>query len=179
MSVTRQKRCRSDLLAIASPSAGELAPVFVEGLDSDLGQPSPPCNHFSVPRRDCLRLVRSQDAPVKAVCPSRSGVSDDATRLAFRVDEQLGARADPAPLRWCRGRSTPWPGAQFTSKPPKIFSVVFRHSDGHPSQPGGLCGSGREPPFTHRRAPRQTFDPSRRQRRPRRPHPSLPTTPAR
>jgi len=80
---------------------------------------------------------------VKAVCPSRSGVSDDTARLAFRVDEQLGARADAAPLRWHRSRPTAWPGAQFTSKPPEIFGVVFRHPDGHPSQPGGLCGSGR------------------------------------
>jgi len=67
-----------------------LAPILDEGAERHLGQPAP-CAILPVFPEE---LDRSRDAPLKAVCSAGSGIADDAARLAFRVDEQLGARAD-------------------------------------------------------------------------------------
>src|SRR5947209_3864271 len=108
-----------------------------------------------MPRRDRVRLVGGQDAPMKAICPARWGVPDDPARLAFRVNEQLGARAEAAPLRGRRGFA-PLPGAQFTGELPEVFGVILGHVDGHSPQSNALQGSGWGPPLTHRGAPRRT-----------------------
>ena len=109
-STRRRKRRRSAPSAGAAHPAGLLAPVLDEGAQSRLGQQAPSRNPAGVPRRDGMRLVRGQDAPVKAVCSARTGVSDDPARLAFGIDEQLGARADATPLG-CRIRRTALPAA--------------------------------------------------------------------
>jgi len=132
-------------------SGGLLTPILDEGAQSRLGQQAPSCYSAGVPRRDGMRLVRGQDAPVKAVCSARKSVSDDPARLAFGIDEQLGARADATPLR-CRIRRPTLAAAQFTGKSPKVFGVVLWHAERHPTQPCGLWGSGRRPPVTHRLA---------------------------
>jgi hypothetical protein len=61
---------------------------------------------------------------MKAVSSARSGIPDDAARLAFRVDKQLGARADATPLRCSIAVSAPLPGAQFTGNP-EIFRNLY------------------------------------------------------
>jgi hypothetical protein len=133
------------------PPAGLLTPILDEGAQSRLGQQAPPRNPAGMPRRDGMRLVRGQDAPVKAVCSARKGVSDDPARLAFRIDEQLGARADATPLR-CRIRRSALTAAQFTGKSPEVFGVVLRHAERHPPQPGCLWGWGGRPLVTHQLA---------------------------
>jgi hypothetical protein len=138
------------------PTVGLLTPILDEGAQSRLGQQAPPRNPAGVPRRDGMRLLRSQDAPVKAVCSARESVSDDPARLAFRIDEQLGARADATPLR-CRIRRPALAAAQFTGKSPEVFGVVLWHTERHPPQPGGLWGSGGRPSVTHQLAPRRFF----------------------
>src|SRR5271165_150918 len=147
-SIRRQNRRRSAPSAIAAPPAGLLTPIFDEGAQSRLGQQAPARNPARVPRRDGVRLVRGQDAPVKAICSARKGVSDDPARLAFRIDEQLGARGDATPLR-CRIRRPALAASQFTGKSPEVFGVVLRHAERHAPQPGGLWGSGGRPPVTH------------------------------
>jgi hypothetical protein len=74
---------------------------------------------------------------MKAVCSVRSGVSDDAARLAFGIHEQLGARAEATPLRR-EGGSARLPGAQFAGKSPEVFSVALWRADAHPPQPGSV-----------------------------------------
>jgi len=131
--------------AIAARPAELLAPVINKNAESRLGQRSSPGNPSGVPGGDGVRLVRVQDAPVKAVCSAGAGVSDDATCLAFGVNEQLGAGANTTPLR-CRMRwSTCLPGAQFTGKTAKVFSAVLWYADGYSSQPTRLKGTL----FTH------------------------------
>jgi hypothetical protein len=74
---------------------------------------------------------------MKAVCSAREGVSDDPARLAFRIDEQLGTRADATPLRR-RTHGSAAPAAQLIGKSPEVFDIVFWHAECHPPQPGGL-----------------------------------------
>src|SRR5271169_2111551 len=162
-SIRRRNQRRSAPSAIAALPGGLLTPILDEGAQSRLGQQAPARNPARVPRRDRMRLVRGQDAPVKAVCSARKGVSDDPARLAFRIDEQLGARADAPPLR-CRIRRPALAAAQFTRKSLEVFGVVLRHAERHPPQPGGLWGSGGRPRVTHQLAPRRsTVDPALRQ----------------
>ena len=98
LTLTRQKRRRTGPSDIASLSAGQLAPVLDEGPERHFGQPASLCNLSGVTGHDCVGLVRGQDAPIKAVRSERSGVPDDAPRLALRVDEQLSAEAEATPL---------------------------------------------------------------------------------
>src|SRR5438132_12575874 len=90
---------------------------------------------------------------MKAVCSASSGVPDDASRPAFRVDEQLSARTEATPLRCRIGGSARLRGAQFAGKAPEVLGVALWHADGHPPQPWLLWGSRRGPLLTHQRAP--------------------------
>jgi hypothetical protein len=153
---------------IAILPAGQLVPVFDEGPKRHFGQPACPCNLSGVTGHDCVELVRGRDAPMKAVRSERSGVPDDAQRLALRVDEQLGAGAEATPLgRGSCCRLVALPGAQFSGEPTEVLGVVLGHADGHTLQPDGLRGSGWGP-LTHRRAPRRTSRDEARHQSPRR-----------
>jgi hypothetical protein len=84
--------------AIAPLPAGLLAPVLDEDAQSYLGQRAPPHNLPGVPGCDYVRLVRPEDAPMKAV-GAAPGIPENAARLAFRVNEQFGAWAEATPPR--------------------------------------------------------------------------------
>jgi hypothetical protein len=123
---------RRGAAALRQPSpprpAGLLAPVLNEGAESRLNQPAPPCNLSGVTRRDCVRLVRGQDAPMKAVCSVRSGVSvmPRAWHSGSTSNSALGlrrrhsvARAGPPACRVRnsranRRRSSAWPSGART-----------------------------------------------------------------
>ena len=148
-SIRRRNQRRCPPSATAALPVGLLTPILSEGAQSRLGQQAPARNPARAPRCDGMRLVRGQDAPVKAVCSARKSVSDDSARLAFRIDEQLGTRTDATPLR-CRVGRPALAAAQFTGISPEVF--VLLHAERHPPQPGGLWGSGGRPPVTHRLA---------------------------
>jgi hypothetical protein len=158
------EECCSGLSVIAVLLVGLLAPVLDESAQSHLCKRAPACDPSGVPGRDRVRLVRGQDAPMEAVCSARSGVPDDAPRLAFGIDKQFGARAKATPLL-CRIRgSARLTGAQVTSKSPKLFSMALWHADAHSPQQGPVLRLGRGPPFTHPRGPcRSSADETRHQ----------------
>jgi hypothetical protein len=84
-------------------------------------------NHF-LPQDEGTRFA----PPMKAVRSERSGVPDDAPRLALRVDEPLGAGAEATPLGGgSRCRLGALPGTQFTGEPTEVLGVVLGHADGH------------------------------------------------
>src|SRR6266852_8480036 len=73
-------------------------PILGIGTEGFLGDRPRPCKPASASRRDRERLLGGDDAPVKSVCPVGTGIPDDGAGPGSGLDDQLGARADEAPL---------------------------------------------------------------------------------
>jgi hypothetical protein len=106
-----------------------------------------PSRPAAAPAQSCRCAPRRRDATGPGRRRSsesglRKGVSDDAARLAFRIDEQLGARADATPLR-CRIRRPALGGCAIHGQ---IAGALQRSSPAHGASPvatGWPLGVGR------------------------------------
>ena len=76
------------------------AEVSRTGTEGLLGDRPRPCEPSGAPGGDRKRLLRGDDAPVKSVCPVDTGVPDDTAGAGSGIDNQFGARAERAPLRY-------------------------------------------------------------------------------
>src|SRR6202022_4127896 len=82
---------------LAQPPNGP-DPILGIGTEGFLGDRPRPCQPAGTPRGDRERLLRGDDAPVKSVSPVGASIPDDAAGAGSGVDNQLGARAEEAPL---------------------------------------------------------------------------------